>query len=368
MLQLPGWTLGSLAASPLALLSLPFLLALLVKPVRGVALLALFAATPLLLAASGPGLVGGVVVFASLLRAVVAPQEARAAAQIALLWLPAAFLQPPLLAPVGPGLVWSVLGALAAALGVAAALQPANRWPLSLLLALLPFAPFGDALLRPAQVSATLSFADSAARWSFAGPGALDVLHLSGVWFLTDRLARGLLFGAILLGWVGAHRGQRSLRSLARVLTLGALVLLLGQTVGASGLAPQAPGFPHMPATGLEWNGAGVALGCARVLSLLLLLRVAPFASTVSVDAWAGATASLTLAVLALAAPSLAGPTWLVDSFALALVALLLASLVRGSAPSALLDRVLAFGQLAAAAVIAGGVWAGWATASVLQP
>ena len=368
MIHLPALAIGSLQVSALALLLAPplLLLAFQARPVTAV--LALLLALPLLIAAPGPGLVGGVVVVALLSRGLVQPAQRSLCARLALLWLPVAVLQPSANLALWPTLIWTLPTALAASLGVGATLQAGMRWPLALLLALLPFAPLGDALVQPAQVVAELPFAQVAARWQFVGPGEVDATGLAGFWFLADRLARGLLFLTVLLGWVAARRPRPLLRSLAPLLPLAALLLLAGQTALAWRLPAHAPGFPLLTAASHGRNLAAVALAVARVGSLLVLLRADFAPADFRLDACAGVAATLALTLLAVIAPALWGPTWLADPVALALLALALTALVRTRSTSQVVLRAAGLVQAAAAAVLAGGAWAGWATATVFHP
>ncbi len=368
MLLLPSLHLGPLSIAPLALLPIVPVIVLILKPSRIVSLLALVTSVPLLLAPAGAGLVGGVAVCALLLRALLAIEQQTQLAKLALLWLPVALLQAGGVAFVWPVVLIGALAALTASVATAAALEHDLRWPLALLLALLPFAPFGDALLQPAQVSAALPFSQVAARWQFTGPGEIDVAALSGIWFLADRLARGALFLALLLGWAAERRPVWFLDRAAFLLLLFAGGLLAGQTLAAASAPVHAPGFPLAPATALDWNAAGVALALARIASLAVLLRAGPRSVATSLDGWAGLSASLLLAALTYFAPEVVGPTWLVDPLALALLALVLAATVRVRATAGWPRVAAGLVQLAAAAALAGGSWAGWATTSLLQP
>ena len=177
-----------------------------------------------------------------------------------------------------------------------------------------------------------------------------------------------MLFLAVLLGWVAVRRPQSLLRSLAPLLPLAALLLLAGQTVLAWQLPAHAPGFPFLTAASHGRNLAAVALAVARVGSLLLLLRADFAPSDFRLDAGAGIAASLALTLLAAIAPTLWGPTWLADPVALALLALALTALGRTRSPSQAVLRSAGLIQAAAAAVLAGGAWAGWATATAFQP
>lgn len=368
MMHWPSFALGAVVVSPLALLVLPFLVALAVRPRRIFALLGCLSALPLLTVPPGPGLVGGVAVFALMVRGVAVSGQQQQMARLALLWLPVAVLQVPTSVQVWPNAVWLLATAVTAGLAVAAALDARMRWPLALLLVALPFAPFGDALLQPANIVAELPLPQIAARWHFTGSGEVDTAALAGIWFIADRVARCLLFVGLLLGWIAARRSQSSLRSLATLFLLVALLMLVGQSVAAAHLPGRAPGFPGVSVEEQGWNAAGLALAVARIGSLLLLLRVDLPARTVQLDRWAGMAACVTLAFLALNAPAVAGPNWLADPLPLGLVALLVAAFVRTHGNSRLANLAAGLVQVAAAASLAGGAWAGWATATYLAP
>ncbi len=368
MLQLPSFALGAVEISPLALLPLPLLVWLAIRPQRAIALVTCLTAVPLLLGAPGPGLVGGVVVLALLLRGLASPQQLSTVARIALLWLPVAVLQPPAPLIVWPNLVWLLPAALTASFALAAALESDLRWPLALVLAVLPFAPFGDSLLQPVHLTAALPLPQVAADWRFAGPGEIAAAPLAALWFLADRIARCLQFGALLLAWIAVRRSRPRLKIAALVLLLLALLLLAGQTVAALALPAHAPGFARVAGQAQGWDLAGVALALARIgsLGLLLAADLPPLATRL--DAWTGIGASLTLALLTLTAPAFLGPAWFVDPLTFALLTLLLAALVRTRAPGGWAARAAGVVQIAAAAALAGGAWSGWATASMLHP
>ncbi len=369
MLELPALTLGRFALSPLALLALPALLLAWRKPSVRALLLACLTALPLLLALPGAGLVGGVVVCALLLRGLVAPADGGRLAGVALLWLPIALLAPPASALPWPDLLWRLPVALTAVLALAAVLQASARWPLALLLTALPFAPFGATLLTAQRGVAELSLPQVAARWAFTGPVASSALGLPWLLSGADRLARCALFLAVLLAWALAGRPQARARLLVPTLVAAALAVLVAQTAAAWSLPPQVPGLPQTVLTGVTgWSLAGLALAVARVLSLPPLLRAPLPPSAPRLDACAGLAASLTLALLAVVAPSRLGPVWLVDPVVLGLAAVLVAALVRTRARGPLATAAAACVQAAAALALAGGAWAGWATASALQP
>ena len=368
MMQWPTVALGSVITSPLALIPLALVLGLARRPNRPLALVACLATLPLLLCAPGPGLVGGVVALALLLRGITQPAHTHLFARVALLWLPVAELQPPTDLPVWPPLTWLLPVAFAASLSLAATLHVGMRWPLALLLVVLPFAPFGIAVLQPVHLVVELPLPQVAARWPFAGPGQIDTARLASLWFIAERTARALLFVALLLGWIAIPRVLPKLRSLATLLMLLALLLLVGQAVAALQVPGHPPGFALAVGQSHAWNASGVALAVARIASLFLLLRADLPTIAPRLDAWAGMALTLVLALLAATAPAFLGPNWLVDPLPLALLALLVTALVRTHTPIGFARNAAGLLQAAAVAALAGGAWAGWATASYLVP
>lgn len=368
MAQLPSFVLGSVQLAPLALLPLPFLLGLLLRPTVWLTRLALLAALPLLIAAPGTGLVGGVVVIALLLRALASPMQVSGLAGVALLWLPVALLQPPGAIAVWPQLLWTMPMALVSALAVAACLRAEDRWTTALLLVVLPFAPFGATLLQPGSVTAALPLPQVAVRWPFAGAGLLDAAALPSVLAEADRVARCLLFAALLIGWIAVQRGAPRLRLVASVLVGLALAVLMAQTAAAGHLPAHPSGYAQILLPVTTWNLAPIALAFARVLTLLLLLRRDLAPASARLDASVGLAASLTLAWLAATAGAFLGSAWLTDPLALGLLALVATALVRSRQPVGAPARLAGLLQLAAAAALAGGAWAGWAVPSSFYP
>ena len=359
----PSLTTGGLVWSPLGLLPLPWLLLLATRPRPLFHVLACLSCAPLLAVAPGPALLGGVAVLALVARGWAVPAQARATARMALLWLPVAILHGATTLPLMPGLACA-LAALAASLAIAATLQADMRWPLALLLALLPFAPVGEALMQPAQRTAELPWQQVAARWQYSGPGAIAVADLVSPWPVAERLARILLFVAVLMAFVAVRRSANRLAGAAALLPFVALALLVGQSLALLQSLAHAPGVPFVAVAAPGCNAVGLALAGARIATVWVLLRHDLSMTATRLDAWAGTVLGVTLALAALAAPAIVGPAWLADPVALALVAMLVSTLVRGQASSASLARAAGLVQVAAGAAFAGGATAGLATAS----
>ena len=112
------------------------------------------------------------------------------------------------------------------------------------------------------------------------------------------------------------------------------------------------------------WDAAGVGLGLARLLTLGVLLVRPLTGATRQLDLWVGLLASIALAGLALGAPDFWGPTWFADPMALGLAALILTALVRSQYTQGYAHQAAGAVQVAVAAGLVGGAWAGWATAS----
>lgn len=364
---MPTWTFHSLILTPLILWPLPFVLTYRQIPGRLALILALLSLTPCLQLSPGPGLLAACLSGAFLLAAHTSPGHDRTFSTLALLWLlPLLSAQPSQTMEFLP-LLLKFLLALTVVLSLATVLHAPMRWPLALILAVLPYAARDQPLWHATDLQTDLPWPTLAVRWQFHGPGVFDLAQLPPPWPHMPMLVRMLALVSVLAAIVLRARNQRRWLLSVALLPLVGVLLLLIMTLLTRDLPAHAQGYPLASGPFATLDASLLLLATARAATLAWLLLADLPAAAISAVPAASAAGFLLLA-LAFCAPAVAGPTWLADPAALAAVAVLATAFVRARADSPVLAQAAGALLTLAALTLAGANAAAWAGSSLIFP